>query len=184
MRIDKPLNLDGDLRALGAEVLELFREARQDDAHAVRADNHDHLLGDGLQDRSREAFAAVRCELSDPASEICRAEYREVRYREVALQEINDGWVNEMRAKYPLERGTDLREQSADAAAHRGHLSREVVIETAEHGEFSDLLVRELDGSEPVRERAASVMVAASLGSVLATPTWRPAMRRIASPCG
>ena len=70
----------------------------------------------------------------------------------MTLEEINDGLVIEVRAKDSFERGVNLREQAADAVARRGHLSREVVIEAAEHREFRDLLVRELDRSEGVRE--------------------------------
>ena len=57
-----------------------------------------------------------------------------------------------MRAENPLQRGVDLGEQPANTVARGRDLADHVVVETAEHREFSDLLIGQLQRPQHVRK--------------------------------
>ena len=59
-----------------------------------------------------------------------------------------------MPAEDPLQCWVDLSEELADTVARGRDLTHDVIVEAAEHGEFRDLLVSELDRPERVRERS------------------------------
>lgn len=157
VRVDEPRGLDGDLRSLRAEVFELLREARVVEARGVRAEDHDRLLGERLHDLGGEALAHAGRELHEPVGETRRSQLREVRWSGMALQEISDRGVIEVRTEDSFECWMDLGEQAPDAVAGGGDLSCEVVVEAAEHAQFRDLLVRELNRPAGVRERAGGL---------------------------
>lgn len=59
-----------------------------------------------------------------------------------------------MRAQDSLQSWVDLGEEAADSVAGRDNLSKDVVVETAQHREFSDLLIGHLDGPQRVGKGA------------------------------
>ncbi len=59
--------------------------------------------------------------------------------------------------EYPFQGGVDLREQAPDSVGDLRDLGGEVAIEAAEHREFRDLLISDLDRAQRYRHRAGGL---------------------------
>ena len=89
----------------------------------------------------------------------------------------------QLRAQNALERRMDLREHAPQAIADPGDLRHQIVVEAAQQHQFGERVVRQPQSAQCGDiDRTASAMIAASRASVLASPAWTSALRRMASP--
>lgn len=87
------------------------------------------------------------------------------------------------RSEDTLERRMDLGKQPANAVAGLRDLSGEVVIEAAEHGKFSELLVGQSKRAQRMRHRASGFGNDRGVAGIgLGFSGVQSAMRRMASP--
>ncbi|VVE84429.1 hypothetical protein PSP31121_04758 [Pandoraea sputorum] len=123
----------------------------------VAAGDDHGLLAQRLNDFGREAFAHARSELDQAVGECLLTGCSKSGRRRVALEQIEHRWMVQTGAEDSLKRGMDLGEQAANAVAGLGNLGGEIVVEAAQHGEFSELLVGQSKGALRMRRRAGGL---------------------------
>ncbi|CAN0624271.1 protein of unknown function [Burkholderia multivorans] len=103
---------------------------------------HGHgLFAQCLNDLGRQAFAHARRELGQAIGERLLAGAGKCGGRRIALKQIEHRWMVEAWAENTFKRRMDLGEQAANAVTGLGNLGGEIIVETAQHGEFGELLV-------------------------------------------
>ncbi len=170
--IDEFLHFDGDLVALSAQCGELFGEAGQYRGGRIRAHDDYCLLAEGLHDFGGETTTHPGCSLDQSVLEPDRAGGSHRRWRRVLLQQVQHRRVVQVRAQNPLQCWVDLREEAADTVAGRDNLPDDVVVEPAQHRQFSDLFIGQLNGPQRVRKRASRLGDDGRITSISLRLTW------------
>ncbi len=132
------------LVALDAQSRKLLRQARQNDAGGLSAQNHDGLLRERLKDFCGPCFSHARREFDEPVRQLFLAQRGQLRGRGIALEQIEHGRVIQMRAHDALECGMDLCQKTADAIADLRDLACQILVKAAQHGELCELIVGQL----------------------------------------
>jgi hypothetical protein len=84
----EPLNFLRHFIALDAQSRQLLRQARQDDAGSLGAQDHCGLLRQHLEDFGGPGLTHARSEFDEPVGQLLLAERGELRRRRVALEQI------------------------------------------------------------------------------------------------
>jgi hypothetical protein len=104
--MDDALDLFGYFLALVAQRRELTGKTRHYDAGRIGAE-HDGLLRECLHDLGGQAFAQARRQLGQSVRQLLFSGRGELRWRRIALQQVQHCRVVKMRAQYSLERRCD-----------------------------------------------------------------------------
>ena len=143
-------DLDGDVVTLGTQRGQLLGKLGQHDPGGTRARHHDGLLAQYLRDLLRESRGQARGSLGQPGGDPLGPGGGQVSWGRPDPDQVQHGWMVQMRAKHMFESGMDLSEQTAQSVRRRCDLRAQVVVESAEHRQLGGLLVVEVDRTQRV----------------------------------
>ena len=157
VRKHKAFDFLGHFFSLFAQSRELSRQPRQDDGGGLSAQDHDRLLGERLNDFSGPGLAHARSEFNQPVSQLFLAEWGELRRRGITLQQIKHRGMIQMRTNRTFQRRMDLCQQTTDAIAGLGDLTRQIFIKAAKHRQFRDFVIGQSHRTQRMRHAAGSL---------------------------